>query len=500
MQAAEDIGGNGLVVRGEMNRKRIAIVGAGMGGLALALRLSHRGHAVTVFEKNSFVGGRCHRIRVGDCQFDAGPTLLMMLDPFRKLFSDVGERFEDHLMIHRCDPSYRTFFRDGTRLDASVDRSAMLQQMEAMGARRDAQRYEQFLSRIRDLYEVAVPNFVRNDYNSAWDFLAPSQLARVVRHRMLSNLGRQVGRTFSDERLRMLFSFQTLYLGLSPNDAPWVYATLAHMEYGEGIFYPRGGLAEVAYTIYRLAEKRGATFRLATPVCRTERGRVLLESGERHEFDAVILNADLPYASQRLLKERGRSRRMSCSALAIYLDVDGDLDGLEHHNVFFGGDFRANLDEVFHRLAPPQDPSFYACVSARRDPDVAPKGRNNLFLLVPVPNLDRPLSPTEIETLRSKVFARLGDEIGFDAANIRAEHRCTPQDWEAMFNLERLATFGLAHDTLQSAMFRPGLRSKTDASTYFVGASTIPGNGLPMVLISAELVEKRLVADGAIAA
>ena len=471
----------------------VAIVGAGVGGLALALRLAHKGHRVTVFEKTDQVGGRNRSETVGGCRFDGGPTLLMMLDPFRKLFADVGESFEARIPIMLCDPSYRVFYRDGTKLDATVNLESMKARFRAIGADSDADRYEPFLRSLKDLYDESIPSFVRKNYKGLADFATPSQLGRVVRHGMLGNLAKRVEATFTDPRVRMLFMFQTMYLGLSPFDAPWVYATLAYMEYGEGIYYPQGGMPAISQSIANLAVEKGAVIKLNAPVKRVEGKSVLLESGEAQEFDVVVLNADMPYAQRSLEgKPNKRKLRYSCSAYVLYLDYEGEIPGLEHHNVFFGKDFKGNLDSLFHKLQTPEDPAFYVCVSKKSDRGAAQIGRSNVYILIPCPNLDHPFGEKEGEALRCRAFSRLEEEVGFDRDLIRGMKSRTPHDWQNELNLERGAAFGISHDLFQSAFMRPQNVSPNQDGVFYVGASTVPGNGLPMVLISAELAEQRL--------
>lgn len=475
-------------------KRTIVVVGAGLGGLATAARLAHRGHHVIVLEKTDTIGGRNRPVEVGEARFDGGPTLMMMLEPFDRLFADLGERLEDHLSIQLCDPSYRVFFRDGTQIDGTPNVAQMVRQIERIAGRADAENYAVMLGDLAALYRDAIPNFVRRNWDSPVQAMRPGHLNTVVRRRMLGNLYTGISRYVQDERLRMLFSFQTMYLGLSPFDAPWVYAVLTYMEYGEGIWYPKGGLAEIGNAVARLAQARGAEIRVSSPVCRVEGSAVVLESGERIRADHVVMNADLPYAEKALLGQPDRpKRRYSCSAYLLYANYAGSLEGLEHHNVFFGGDFKDNLDAIFHRRERPSDPAFYACVSSKTDPSMAPEGHSNLFVLVPCANLDRPWSEEDATGLREAAYGRLREEADFDPSRIVAEKRFTPLDWAGELNLDRGAAFGLSHDFFQSAFFRPNNRLRRQPVTY-VGASTMPGNGLPMVLISAELAEQRVQA------
>jgi phytoene desaturase len=484
-----------------MPPQHFVIVGAGVGGLATALRLSHLGHRVTVLEKTHQIGGRNRPLQVGLSEFDSGPTLMMMLDPFFQLFRDVGEKLEDHLDIELCDPSYRVFYADGSTLDGSPNVAKMVRQIETMMGPKDAAAYPRMVGDLGSLYHDAVPNFVRKNFYTPLSFFSPKNLALVVKHKMLANLGHRIDHYMDHPKLRMLFTFQTMYLGLSPYDAPWVYSVLTYMEYGEGIWYPKGGMVRIAESIADLARERGAEFRMESTVESVQPDGVTLASGERILADAVIANADLPYVERELLRKppkKAAKRRYSCSAFMMYLDYEGDIPEMEHHNVLFGNAFKENLDQIFHQRALPDDPAFYVCISSKSDAARSAPGHSNVMVLVPCANLDRPFSDDDAAFLRSHVFNRLEAQTSFRRDQVRAESMLTPWDWRDQLNLDRGAAFGLSHDFWQSALFRPANKSTSHPNVYYVGASTTPGNGLPMVLISAELVEDRLRHDGLI--
>lgn len=480
-----------------VNRKHFVVVGAGLGGLATALRLAHRGHRVTVLEKTDQVGGRNRRLKVNECEFDAGPTLMMMLDPFRKLFRDVGERMEDHLDIVPCDPNYRVLFSDQTHLDCTANMARMVASLKEKFGDREAARYPGFLGKTAELYHASTDPFVRRNYNSVMDLASVKNLSVCLKHGMLGSLAKGVYATFEDPRLRAMFCLQTMYLGLSPFQAPWVYSVLIYMEYGEGIWYPKGGMVRITESVAELAVAKGAEIRLNQTVARIEGKRVELASGEIIDADAVICNADLPYAEKSLLNTPPKKEyRYSCSAYMMYIDHEGEIPELLHHNIALGADFEGNLDQIFVQKRIPDDPAYYAALSRKADPAKAPAGHENLFLLVPCPNLDHDFSEADARVLQDRVFSRLEARTSFRRENIRGMKTKRPQDWASELNLDRGAAFGLSHDFFQSVCFRPNNRAKAHPGTYFVGASTVPGNGLPMVLISAELAEQRLQEDG----
>jgi phytoene desaturase len=483
----------------------VAIIGAGVGGLAAAVRLAHAGFAVEVFEQGSAPGGRCGRLEAGGFTFDTGPTLLLMPEVVAETFAAAGRRLDDYLSLVRCDPNYRIHFRDGSALTVSSDLERMARELERLEPG-SFPRYLKFLARGHVQYRTSLERFVGRNFDHVAQFLTPASLRGIVAVRAHRRMYPEVARYFRDDRLRAALTFQTMYLGISPYRSPAVYALLPYTELAGGIWYPRGGLHALPLALARLATELGVHIHYGAPVARididAQRARGLrLAGGEFVPADAVLCNADLPWAYRNLIDPRhttlrnaGRLRYTS-SAFMLYLGTRKRYPALLHHNVIFGGDYRGSFEDIFDHLRVPADPSFYVNVSARTDPGCAPPDGDNIYILVPVPHR-RPGLDWSVEgpRLRRLVLARLAD-IGCPdvAEHVVVERQFTPDDWEAELNLERGAAFGLSHDFFQVGPFRPRNQDPNVPNLFFVGASTQPGTGLPMVLLSARLVTERIV-------
>jgi phytoene desaturase len=486
-------------------RDRVAVIGAGVGGLAAAVRLAHAGFAVEVFERGAEPGGRCGRLRLGDFTFDTGPTLLLMPEVLEETFAAAGRPLADYLTLDRCDPNYRIHFRDGSTLTFTPDLERMARELERVEPGSFA-RYLAFLARGHVQYRTSLERFVGRNFEHLGQFLTPASLRGIFAVRAHRRMYPEVARYFRDDRLRAALTFQTMYLGISPFRSPAVYGLLPYTELAGGIWYPRGGLHAVPLALARLADELGVRVHYGAPVAKVAiahgRARGLeLADGRFVAAEAVLCNADLPWAYRNLIDPRHATLRRAdrlrytSSAFMMYLGTRKRYPALLHHNVLFGGDYRGAFDDIFERLRVPADPSFYVNVSARTDPACAPSGSDNIYVLVPVPHR-RPGLDWAVEgpRLREHVLARLAD-IGCPdvARHVEVERHFTPDDWEHELNLERGAAFGLSHDFFQVGPFRPPNQDPSIRNLFFVGASTQPGTGLPMVMLSARLVTERIV-------
>ncbi|HEX2219015.1 MAG TPA: phytoene desaturase family protein [Gemmatimonadales bacterium] len=479
------------------------VVGAGLGGLAAAVRLRHRGFTVTLVERHTEPGGRCGVWESEGFRFDTGPTLLLMVEYLRALFEEVERPMEAYLSMVQLDPNYRIHYADGTTLDVTSRINAMLEGVERVepGA---GPRFLRFLSDAGRLYRIGLDGFVDRNVHRRGDFFSLRNATLMLRARAMERLQRMVARYFRSEKLRHTFSFQSLYLGLSPFDSPAIYSLLAYTEVAGGLYFPLGGMHALPRALARLAEEMGVTIRYGADVVALEReGRevtgVSLADGTRIAADLVLANADLPYVYETLLGEPypGIDRlAFSCSAFLMFLGAGRRYPNLPHHTLVVPADLRAACDDIFRHGRIPADPPFYVCNPSKTDPSLAPAGSENIYVLVPVPSRrpDREIDwSVEGPALESAMLTRL-ERFGLTdlRRHLVTRRTFTPADFGARFSATRLEAFGLAHGIDQVGYFRPHNRHPVYRNLYFVGQSTHPGCGIPMVLISSRLVAQRI--------
>ncbi len=492
-----------------MNSHPTAIViGAGLGGIAAAARLARRGYRVTVLEKNASPGGRCSRLIRDGHRFDMGATLFLMPEVFAETYAALGERMENHLDLRRIDPTYQIHFDDGVRLGLTANLHDMQAQLEAIepGSFGQLLRY---LSEGHRHYHTSLDQFVGRNFRSAQEYFTPHNLWLILRLKALVKHYQNVGHYFTDPHLKAAFTFQNMYLGLSPYDAPATYSLLQYTELAGGVWFPMGGMYRVIESLIAIAESVGVEFVYNAPVkqIRVEGNRatgVVLQDDSVLDADVIVANADLPYVYHDLLPDTGAARRLerlkyTSSVIMFYWGVDQVYPQLGTHNVFLAGDYRASFDRIFRDHTLPDDPSFYIHAPTRVDPSAAPAGMDTLLALVPVGHLSEEDSQNG-EALRARareaVLRRL-TSVGVKdlERHLAFEISYTPRDWQSGFNLAKGAAFGLSHNVWQVGYLRPHNRHDRYRNLYFVGASTHPGTGLPMVLLSAWLTTERIVQD-----
>lgn len=506
--------------------KTALIIGSGFGGLGAAALLGKAGYQVTVLEKNEMVGGRASVFNVrqdqqgnwaqsddldspGGFKFDMGPSWYLMPDVFEHFFTLLGEKVEDHLDLVKLGPSYRIFYKDTfLKVDIYSDLTKDLPTVEALepGAGKALQRY---LDRAGHQYSIAKDRFMYKNYDSVLNFLTPEVAIQGSKLSVFKTMDKYVSGYFKSDAMRKIVQYPLVFLGSSPYNTPAIYNIMSHIDFNMGVYYPQGGIYQITKALQKVGQKYGASYQTNTDVVKiiVEQGRavgVQLAGGKELRADIVISNADIHHTEQDLLEpayhtkseKYWQSRTLAPSALIMYLGVKGQLPSLTHHNLLFSKDWQKNFAEIFDNPQWPTDPSLYICNPSKTDPSTAPDDHENLFILVPIaPKLD--YDDATLEDYADKILATI--EASMDIPNLRErivyKRLFSVKDFAERYNSYGGTALGLAHTLMQTAIFRPNNTSKKVKNLYYVGAGTNPGIGMPITLISAELMYKRLIGD-----
>ena len=484
---------------------RVVVVGAGLGGLAAACHLAGRGHDVTVLERETVPGGRAGLFEAEGFRIDTGPSVLTMTGILRSTFAGAGQEMDDFLKLSEVDPIYRTTFADGSEIKVRHGREAMTEEIRATCGATDAAAFGRFCDYLTDLYKLELPNFIDRNFDSLFDLFKPSPLPllRLVKLKGLSRLANVVNSYFADPRLQRIFSFQSMYAGLSPYEALALYCVITYMDTVEGVFFPEGGIHAVPRGLAAAATKAGAELRYGVTVESVERNSegtatgVRLVGGEVVAANAVVLNPDLPVAYKELLggvpaPRVARKGNYSPSCAVWLAGVRGRLpDGAEHHNIHFGAAWEGAFDALMKQGVLMPDPSILVSAATHGDPGLAPDGCTTLFVLEPTPNLDGRVNwAKERDGLRQRLIERVG-KLGYPTGDVVVERFVDPTDWQRQ-GMERGTPFAIAHNFFQTGPFRPNNVAKAAPGVVFVGSSTVPGVGVPMVLLSGRLAADRV--------
>jgi phytoene desaturase len=494
-----------------MNKSNTLVIGAGIGGIATAIRLAQNGYRVTVVEKCERAGGRCNIIEKDGHRFDTGPTLFLLPELYKQAFADLGERIEDHLDLIRIDPTYQIHFDDGSDLQLTSDLNTMQAQLENIETGSFGQ-YLKYLTEGQRNYSLALPHVVKRPFNHWYEFFTIKNVFLMLRMNALVKHYKHIGKYFQDDRLKVAFTFQNMYMGVNPSQAPAIFSLMQYAEMADGVWYPKGGMYSIIEALMRIARKWGVQFFFDAPVekIKVSGNRatgIVLEDGKEIPADMVIANADLPYVYGHLLPEDGYTQRLEnkkygCSALVFFWGLNKQFPQLKAHNLFIAEDFNESFDALFDGRTVADDPSFYIHAPVRVDPSLAPEGEETLMVAAPIGHLteDGTQDWSAIRSqVRQRVLQRLTKEgISNLEDHIKFEICLTPQYWKNRYNLTKGSAHGLSHDLLQMGYMRPHNKHRKYQNLYFVGASTHPGTGLPTVLVSAKLVSERILKEAGV--
>jgi phytoene desaturase len=482
---------------------RVVVIGAGLGGLSAAAHLSRRGHEVSVVERDSTPGGRAGMITEAGFRLDNGPTVLTMPNLLGDAFAAAGAEMADYLTVKPVDPMYRAVYADGSTLMVRHGREAMTEEIRQFANATEAQAFGRFCDWLEKLYRVEMANFIDVNFDSVVDLIKPWKAGmELIRLGGFGKLDKKVASFFDDQRLQQIFSFQSMYAGLAPYEALALYAVITYMDSVEGVYVPEGGMHEMAAGLARAVTDAGVQIRYDTPVTRILRrgdgavSGVELGNSDRLPADAVVCNPDLPVAYRTLLggvdaPRVARRGKYSPSCVLWVAGVRG-LPPAEatHHNIHFGADWTGAFKALIKQGVRMPDPSILVTLHSLDDASLAPEGCSSIYVLEPTPNLDGRIDWSAerdriTDDLRQRVAA-----LGYPT-DVVVERIYDPLDWEAL-GMERGTPFALAHTFRQTGPFRPNNIDSRVPGLVFTGSSTVPGVGVPMVLVSGKLAADRV--------
>lgn len=484
--------------------KKILIIGAGLGGLSTALRLSNKGYDITVIEKFGTPGGRLNILEKDGFTFDMGPSFMSMTYEFDELFKDAG--VENPLKLTELDPIYQVFF-ENEKSPYRIYKD--LEELEKEFAEVETglkRKVEKYLKQAESFYNDTNDSVVKSNFKNLPDYLLT--LSRVPKKHLpflFKTMWKELEKNFSSEEVKTIFSLVAFFLGSTPFQTPSIYSILNYTELkNDGYWAVEGGMYNITKSIIKILEERGVKFIYNTEIVGVgnnngKLNEVIDSKGNRYAGDIIVSNSDAASFRGKVLgREKFSETRLdkfhwTLAPFTIYLGVKGKIKNLIHHNYFLGSNFKEYADTIFTSSESPKKPYYYVNKSSASNPESAPEGCENLFILCPVPDLRYKPNWDDKEKLSDEIITDLSNRIDFNIKeNIITKTIFTPLDWQNKFNLYRGSGLGLAHDLNQIGGFRPKNYDEHFSNLFYVGASTTPGTGLPMVVISSKLVTERI--------
>ncbi|MDX5422536.1 MAG: phytoene desaturase [Hymenobacteraceae bacterium] len=489
-----------------MAHTKVIVIGSGFSGLSAATSLADQGYDVTVLEKNSSPGGRARSFSAEGFTYDMGPSWYWMPDVFESYFNRFGKTTADYYDLKRLDPSYTVVFGedDFMHIPATMDRLRALFEDLEQGS---ANRLDKFLEQAAYKYEVGINQLVYKPGRSVKEFMDLRLLIDVLRMDVFQSFHKHIRRYFSHERILKLMEFPILFLGAAPENTPALYSLMNYADISLGTWYPMGGMYKIVEGMVQLAEEKGVKFRYNQDVQRVEvqhgMATQVLTTTAVFDADVVVASADYHHVEKELLPQACQTysdaywdkRVMAPSCLLFYLGVNKRLHNLQHHNLFFDEDFGPHAHEIYTDPKWPSKPLFYVSAPSVTDPTVAPEGCENLFVLIPVaPGLQ------DTEEVREKYYNLVMERLErLTKQEIRTaviyKRSYAHNDFVSDYNAFKGNAYGLANTLLQTAILKPGLKSKKVKNLFYTGQLTVPGPGVPPSLISGQVVAKEIARE-----
>lgn len=489
-----------------MTKRSVLVIGSGFAGLSAATSLADKGFQIKIVEKNAHPGGRARKFKASGFTFDMGPSWYWMPDVFDAYFKKFDKKVSDYYELERLDPSYKVVYSKNEQVDLPAkmpDLEALFEQFEK-GA---GLQLRKFLEQAAYKYEVGIHKLVYKPGRSLMEFASPKLLFDVIRMDVFQSMAKHVRKYFSDPRLIQLMEFPVLFLGALAENTPALYSLMNYADMALGTWYPKGGMHKIVEGMVRLAEEKGVEILTDHEVLsiNSKEGKVTSVTTSQGDFqaDIVIGGADYHHIETKLLAPADRNysdsywdkRVMAPSSLIYYLGVDKKLEGLLHHNLFFDVDFKPHAHSIYTDPKWPEDPLFYVSVVSKTDPDAAPEGCENVFILIPVaPDLD------DTEDIREHYYELVMNRLEKLTGQSVKEHviykrSYAHQDFKDDYHSFKGNAYGLANTLTQTAILKPALKNKKLSNLYYTGQLTVPGPGVPPSLISGQVVADEVAKD-----
>lgn len=484
--------------------KKVIVIGAGFAGLSAATTLAQQGFDVTLLEKNKELGGRARKLEIDGFTFDMGPSWYWMPDVFENYFSQFNTTVAQQYDLIRLDPSYAVFFskEEVMRIPANLDEFYQLFEKHEPGS---SIQLKKFLEEAKYKYEVSMSDFVHKPSLSIFEFVDLRILNAALKMDLFKSISKYIHKHFKNQQLIQLLEFPVLFLGAKPNETPALYSMMNYADIVLGTWYPMGGMFKIVEAMVNVAKQQGVKIKSGEVVSKinVENGRAksVVSNGITHEADVVIASADYHHVEQKLLEEKYRnysesywkSRKMAPSCLMYYLGIDKKIEGLEHHNLFFDTPFDLHAEEIYDRPQWPTQPLFYSTCASKTDRTVAPEGKENLVLLIPIA-----VDIEDTEAIREKYFNIMMDRLEHLTGQSIKQHVIVKKsyainDFKADYNSFGGNAYGLANILKQTAILKPSLKNKKVQNLYYAGQLTVPGPGVPPSIISGQVAAREVI-------
>ena len=478
--------------------KTIHIIGSGFSSLAAACYLAKEGNNVSVFEKNTSLGGRAQQFTANGFTFDMGPSWYWMPDVFESFFADFNKKPSDYYSLEKLNPGYRVFFENDTHFDVSEDLNTIISDFEKI-EKGSGKKLSEFIDNAKKNYEIAIKDLVYRPGESILELITPQTALKI--DQFFSNIKRDVRKKIKNKNLQQILEFPVLFLGAKPSDTPSFYSFMNYADFGLGTWQPKNGFFDVIQAMVQLGKELGVTYKTDSNIT-----KIIVENNRACgiEINNEILNADvvlsgadyhhtetlLPINNRQYSEAYWDKKTFAPSSLLFYVGFDKKLENVCHHNLFFDSDFEKHAVEIYDNPEWPSEPLFYANFTSITNKQTAPEGCENGFFLIPIaPDLE------DTEALREEYFEKIISRFELITKqsvrkNIIFKKSFCVNDFKSEYNSYKGNAYGMANTLLQTAVLRPKLKSKKVKNLYFTGQLTVPGPGVPPALISGKLVSQ----------